>query len=267
MNGQGAATTTQEQTNSQPVEKPFPMDDSSPFDSGDWGIKFDESGHIQITGDTKKADGGSAADTAEQITDPPSQKAPQQSDGNSPADARIAKLEGTVTQLINVVTQMATMGNSNSLNQGEQRQEYDLQDQNQLSRYIGDSINSALKPVLDILPKIVQRIELQDTRTKYGNDFEETYPAIQELMNGDALTFDKVMNFVKTIKGQSNKQSANTHGAIQNEVPKQQGTAEALISKANRVQTQSGINGSVPSTQRPIASVRDAFEAALDSLA
>jgi hypothetical protein len=267
MNGQEAAT-TQDQANSQ---KPFPMDDASVFEA--WGIDFDpDSGRIRMTGsDPATTEPPTRTGIVESQDAPaddqqPNQQASQQNNGASPADGRIAKLEGVVQQLIGVVTQMASVpSGSNSLNQGEQTQ-YDLNDQSQLSRFIGDSIQSALKPVMDILPKIVQRIEFQDTRSRYGKDFDDALPFINELTElaaGGALTSGKLYELFQKIKGAG--QSANTHGASQGQVQKQTGTAEALISKANRLQTQSGINGSVTSTQRQIASVRDAFEAALEA--
>jgi hypothetical protein len=193
----------------------------------------------------------------------PNQPASQQN--GDPSAERIAKLEGVVQQMIGLMSQMA-MGNSNSLNQsqGEQPQ-YDLNDQGQLSLFVGDSINKALKPILDILPKIVQRIESQDTRAMYSKEeYEGALSHFGELVTGGALTARQAVELYKSIKGANGNQSANTHGANQNQAPKQTGTAEALISKANRVQTQTGMNGSVPSNQRQITNVRDAFEAALE---
>lgn len=263
MNGQETGTTQGQQTE-QP--KPFPMTDTDIFDSMQWSdVSFDEqTGRINMDfSKSKPPETPGIATATDQNTE---ESQPNQQTSQQSGDAeRIAKLEGTVHQLINVVTQMAAIGNSNSLNpsQGEQPQ-YDLNDQGQLSLYIGDSINKALKPVLDILPKIVQRIEMQDSRAQYGKDYEEALPHFQELVAGGALTAKQAVELYKSIKGANGNQSANTHGANQNQAPKQTGTPEALISKANRVQTQTGMNGSVPSNTRQITNVRDAFEAALE---
>lgn len=267
MNGQETGTTQGQQTE-QP--KPFPMTDTDIFDSMQWSdVSFDEqTGRINMDFNKSKPPEtpGIASATDENIEESaqPNQQSSQQK--GDPSAERIAKLEGTVHQLINVVTQMAAMGNSNSLNptQGEQPQ-YDLNDQSQLSLYIGDSINKALKPVLDILPKIVQRIESQDTRAMYSKEeYDGALSHFGELVTGGALTAKQAVELYKSIKGANGNQSANTHGANQNQAPKQTGTPEALISKVNRVQTQTGMNGSVPSTQRQITNVRDAFEAALE---
>lgn len=272
MNGQGAAN-TQEQQKTNPETKPFPMDDSSAlFDGGEWGIDFDpETGHIRI-GSSEQAKApetpGIAGATDENTEETPVESAAsQQSGGKSPADERIAKLEGVVTQLINVVTQMAASpGQGNQDSNSLKEEQYDLSDQGQLSHFIGQSINKALKPIMDILPKIVQRIEHQDSRAAYGKDHDEALSHFRELVDGGALTARQAVELYQKIKGTNGKQSANTHGTDQQPVQKQQGTAEALISKANRVQTQTGINGSVPSNAKPIENVRDAFEAAIASL-
>jgi hypothetical protein len=253
------------QQNAEPENKPFPLSDSaSIFENSDWGLDFDEeTGKLRMT-TTEKDKSPPPAQTG--IVEKQDQPLPDQTSQQSGKDGdRIAKLEGVVHQLINVVTGMVSNPNSNNLNNGQEQQTYDLSDQNSMAAYIRDSVQAAVKPIMDVLPHIANRIAEQDARGRYGKDYDTVAPMVQELMTGGALTFDKVMDFVAKVRGASN-QSANTHGTSQNQLPKQEGTAEALISKANRLETQTGINGSFAGGKPQINSVRDALEAALTEI-
>lgn len=247
--------------------KPFPLSDSaSIFEDNDWGLDFDEeTGKLRMT-TTEKAKSPPPAQTGiVENQDGDNTQPDQNSQRTAKGDDRVARLEGVVQQLIGVVTGMVSNPNSNNLNNGQEQQTYDLSDQQGMAAYIRDSVQAAVKPIMDVLPHIANRIAEQDARGRYGKDYDTVAPMVQELMTGGALTFDKVMDFVSKVRNVSN-QSANTHGTGQNQLPKQEGTAEALISKANRLETQTGINGSFAGGKPQINSVRDALEAALTEI-
>jgi hypothetical protein len=277
MNGNGQQQATSDGQQGQQPPAQFPISDATTMDSfeaGDWNIGFDEETGKIVINSKEKAKSPPPAQTGIIGGADPNASQSQGSQQNGQADAeRIVRLEGAVTRLINLVGEMAGHPTfSNNLKQSDQQdqQTYDLGDQSGLAAFIRDSVQASVqasvKPIMDILPGIVGRIAHQDASQKYGKEFESTLPAIQELMDGGALTFDKVMNFVQKIKASSNGQSANTQGAVQTELPKQQGTPETLISKVNRVQTQTGINGSLAGGKPQISNVRDALEAAIEEL-
>lgn len=270
VNGQQVQTNT----NGAPIvpdETPkFPLGDDAILDGADWGLDFDEeTGRIKITGAQPAS---TPPPTNQGITEEPvdpaaNPNASQQNGNKSPDDGRIAKLEGVVQQLVGIVAGMAAGQGSNNLNQGEQQQQqYDLSDQNQMAAYINQSITAAMKPVMDFLPKIVERVTYQDARTKYGSELDEAMSHFGELVAGGAMTAEKAVELYKGIKGANGNQSATTHGANQTQVPKQSGPAQALISKANQVQTHQGVNGTVANGKPDILNVRDALNAAYEQL-
>lgn len=286
MNGQGAENTQGQQSSEKVASPEFPMSDATTmhsFEAGDWMIGFDED-----TGDMK------IQSTEKTVAPPPAETGivggtdstsgqeglqgrdgSQQSAEKSPADTRIANLEVAVHKLLGIVAGIAQMpGISNSLNgQGQQQEperKYDLSDTDQLGHFIVDAVDrstkAAIKPIIELLPGILTRLEYQDVNLRFGKEATELEPAIKLLMDSDAnLTYQVAFSKAKQMKEMFGGKSANSHSTDQPDEQRTKGTADALIAKANALKTEQGVGSGGNNTRPPIKNVRDAFEAAWET--
>lgn len=242
------------------------------FGEQEWDIGFDEDTGKIIINSSEKAKSPAPA-TSGIVEQEMLDQGGGQTGGGQPSnlEARIAQLEGATRQVISFLMGAAQNGGPQIPKPAEAEQKtYDFNEPNSLAQFVHDTvetkINKAIAPLLQVLPQITTRLEFQDTLVKHGKDFQDMLPAIQVLMGSDAnLTFEKAFEIVKAVRGVKG-QSANQHSTTQPTSTRQQGSAEALIAKANALKTESGVNGTLRSAKPQIGSVRDAFEAAIAEL-
>lgn len=191
----------------------------------------------------------------EASNDSATQVAAESSDTSSPllesrsddTQARISTLEASVNTLTQALTQL--LQNPQVLQQPQnvepEEEDFDYTDKRSLTKLITDTVQKTLTPLLQPLQQTAFKTETymaaSDAVNRYGQDFVTKLPAIKELMEGDAsLTFDtayqKVNKLLSTLKV-----SAATNDTTQS-VSNPKRPAAELVAKANRLQTQTGIN-------------------------
>ena len=239
----------------------FPMSD---FDGGeatqDSSIGFDDdSGSLQLNFLNRMR----GQQPEQRVIDEAGQQQVRDAQPNVYED-RFTKLENTILQQQNAMQQMVAimagyMQGNNQI-QPEAEPQYDLSDAGQLTKFmdhkIQSSIGAALKPIMDILPQMAARISQFDASSRYGKEYADMLPPIQQLVQAAPnLSHDQAFQILSGVK----KTTPGTPEAPK--IDKPQGTAEQLQKLVQSVQTERGVNPGLKGKPE-VKTLRDALNAA-----